>query len=175
MRQYNTIWTISLVYVLKPLINVIRAIKTSVAACKYNTQMAGTEVASLARLFVGRRNVSQWALCMIPSRGKKPVMLDDKRMQQPPKTKWFPSAKHDFSLLWMSHCVACHPAGQILPHVTASWKGPIQNKSSYCAHCACARHDLVWRLTRRMKYSRNFRLKTICFTNSFHVTLWWLY
>ena len=41
------------------------------------------------------------------------------------KTKRFPPAKRDFSLFWMSHCVACHPAGQILYHVTASCKGPI--------------------------------------------------
>ena len=42
------------------------------------------------------------------------------------KTKRFPLAKRDFSLFWMSHCVACHPAGQILYHVTASCKGPIE-------------------------------------------------
>ena len=56
-----------------------------------------------------------------------------KGMQQPPKKKRFQPAKRDFSLFWMSQCVACHPAGQILYHVTVSCKGPIpgSNKESY--------------------------------------------
>ena len=41
------------------------------------------------------------------------------------KTKRFPPAKRDFPLFWMSQCVACHPAGEILYHLTASCKGPI--------------------------------------------------
>ena len=54
---------------------------------------------------------------MILSHGTEPVMLDDKRMQQPPKTKRFPPAKHDFFVIDVP--------GQILHHVTASCKGPI--------------------------------------------------
>ena len=41
------------------------------------------------------------------------------------KTKRFQLAKRDFSLLLMSQCVACHPTGQILYHLTVSCKGPI--------------------------------------------------
>ena len=41
------------------------------------------------------------------------------------KTKRFPPAKRDFPLFWMSQCVACHPAGEILYHLTASCKAPV--------------------------------------------------
>ena len=46
------------------------------------------------------------------------------------KTKRFPPAKRDFPLFWMSQCVACHPAGEILYHLTASRKGPIRQIGS---------------------------------------------
>ena len=54
-------------------------------------------------------------------------MLDGKKMQQPPKqSDFFYRPSVTFLFFWMSHCVACHPAGQILYHVTASCKGPIE-------------------------------------------------
>ena len=57
---------------------------------------------------------SQWALCMIPSHGTKSTMLDGKRMQHSPKQSYFHQPERDFSLFWMSQCVACPPARQIL-------------------------------------------------------------
>ena len=64
---------------------------------------------------------------MILSHGTKSATLqvDGKRYATASKTKRFQTAKRDFSLFWMSQCVACHPAGQILYHVTVSCKGPI--------------------------------------------------
>ena len=54
------------------------------------------------------------------------------------KTKRFPSAKRDFPLFWMSQCVACHPAGKILYHLTASCKGPIY------AHQFLEERKMLW-------------------------------
>ena len=59
------------------------------------------------------------------SHGTKSTTLDGKRYTTASKTMRFQPAKWDFYLFWMSQCIACHPAGQILHHVTVSCKGPI--------------------------------------------------
>ena len=70
---------------------------------------------------------SQWALCMILSHGTKSAMLDGKRMQQPPKQSHFNQPSVTFLCFGCpSAWLACHPAGQILYHVTVSCKAPIK-------------------------------------------------
>ena len=54
------------------------------------------------------------------------------------KTKRFPPAKRDFPLFWMSQCVACHPAGEILYHLTASCKAPVY------AHQFLGERKMLW-------------------------------
>ena len=46
-------------------------------------------------------------------------------LEQSFQTKRLHQVKFEFSLFWMSQCVACSPAWWILYHVTVSCKGPI--------------------------------------------------
>lgn len=97
------------------------------ASLKCSTITKGYNGAECDVLFAWYRHMVQNSPCRMAT-----------KMPQPPKpTKRFSPAKRDFSLLWMSHCVACHSAGQILYPVTASCKGPTGNLGRFltCRFC----------------------------------------
>ena len=101
---------------------------------------------------------------MILSHGTESATLDGKRYATASKTKRFQPAKRDLSLFWMSQCVACHPAGQILYHVTVSCKGPSVQKSkgtlrdAYLHLITCvSRGPICFWTTIAAKQQRQFR------------------
>ena len=65
----------------------------------------------------------------LTSHGTESAMLKSKLHAGTSKTKRLHPVKLEFSLFWMSQCVASSPAWWILYHVTVSCKGPIAGPS----------------------------------------------